>query len=122
MISQSGFDVVINLAPVSKLENSLINEAEILEQLGLDYIHIPVNFQKPSERKFELFVDAIEQNKNRQLWVHCAANMRVSAFTYRYRRSYLGEDEQIAKQDLSLIWKPFGVWKEFVKKGKVEAT
>jgi hypothetical protein len=40
--------------------------------------------------------------------------MRVSAFTYRYRVSVLGQDQEAAAQDLHTIWEPFGVWKEFV--------
>ena len=119
LIKEAGYEVVINLAPQSKLENSLIDEAGILKRLGIQYLHIPVNFQKPSEAKFQLFVDAVEQNKNKKLWIHCAANMRVSAFTYRYRRAYLGVSELEAKQDLAKIWEPFGAWERFVKKEKI---
>lgn len=35
-----------------------------------------------------------------KVWVHCAANMRVSAFIYRYRCTVLGEDRDTAARDL----------------------
>ena len=53
-----------------------------------------------------------------QLWVHCAANMRLSAFMYRYRVCVLGVDKRVARSDLNKIWEPFGVWKKFVESEK----
>jgi len=47
LIHNAGYDLVVNLAPTSMLENSLIEEERILHDLGLEYIHIPVNFKNP---------------------------------------------------------------------------
>jgi len=49
-------------------------------------------------------------------WVHCAANMRVSAFMYKYRCEILNENAVKAKVDLEKIWEPFGAWKNFISK------
>ncbi len=114
LIKDAGYVRVINLAPASA-ENALGNEADLLESLGLDYVHIPVNFKKPSERKFKLFVDAMQQTNKEKTWVHCAANMRVSAFVYRYRKEVLLESTVGARKDLERIWEPFGVWKTFIE-------
>ena len=84
-IKAAGFDVVINLAP-HDTENSLRDEAAVVDQLAMNYIHIPVNFSKPSESKFGLFIDAMVQSKNKKIWLHCAANMRASAFLFRLFR------------------------------------
>ena len=107
-IIAAGFDVVINLAP-HDTENSLRDEAAVVNQLAMNYIHIPVNFSKPSERKLELFIDAMAQSKNKKIWLHCATNMRVSAFLFRYRRDILKEDATTAKLELDKIWQPLGV-------------
>jgi protein tyrosine phosphatase (PTP) superfamily phosphohydrolase (DUF442 family) len=107
-IKAAGFDVVINLAP-HDTENSLRDEAAVVNQLAMNYIHIPVNFSKPSERKLELFIDAMAQSKNKKIWLHCATNMRVSAFLFRYRRDILKEDAATAKLELDKIWQPLGV-------------
>ena len=47
-------------------------------------------------------------NLEAQLWVHCAANVGVSAFIYRYRTSELGEEEAVARSDMTKIWHP--IW------------
>jgi predicted metal-dependent phosphoesterase TrpH len=55
------------------------------------------------------------QSENKKIWLHCAANMRVSAFLFRYRRDILKESAAIAKLDLDKIWQPLGVWAQFIK-------
>ncbi len=116
LIRDQGVETVINLAPNSKLENSVVNEAEILSGLGVTYIHIPVDFNAPTDDDFERFAGALADRNPSKVWVHCAANMRVSAFTYRYRTERLGVDAAIAESDLQRIWDPFGVWKGFLKR------
>lgn len=114
-IVSSGFDQIINLAPKSVLENAVVNEAEILEQLGARYTHLPIDFTDPTDADFDRFVELVGDAPADRLWVHCAANMRVSAFTYRYRRDVLGEDEAQARTDLLSIWEPTGPWKRFLR-------
>ena len=114
LIKEAGYKTVVNLAPTSMLENSVVEEAQFLESLELDYIHIPVDFKNPTEEDFQQFLTSIENRKD--VWVHCAANMRVSAFTYRYRTQVLAENEEAAKADLQKIWEPVGVWSEFIRR------
>ena len=116
LIKAAGFRTVINLAPNHVLENSLQNEGELLQQLGLNYIHIPVDFQNPTDRKFDQFIEHFEAVSGDKTWVHCAANMRVSAFIYRYRCQVRGEDQSAAQRDLEKIWQPLGVWKSFISR------
>ncbi|MBO6566319.1 MAG: protein tyrosine phosphatase family protein [Pseudomonadales bacterium] len=113
-IAKAGFTTVINLAPVSKLENSIINEAEILQGEGVEYIHLPVDFENPTEEDYARFLKHMADKSGEQLWVHCAANMRVSAFMYRYRTTELGEAEKEVRADMNEIWEPFGVWRKFI--------
>lgn len=113
LIKQAGFDFVINLAP-HDAENSLVNEAETLKKLGMEYTHFPVNFVRPSERKFEAFVARLKELEGEKVWLHCAANMRASAFLFRYRTQVLNEDFLTANEDLQKIWQPPGVWRKFI--------
>ena len=114
LIRDAGYEVVINLAPTSVLENSVVEEKSILQGLGIEYIHIPVDFKNPTEEDFQSFQSSLDGDK--KVWVHCAANMRVSAFTYRYRTKILGQDESEALTDLQKIWSPIGVWSEFIQR------
>lgn len=116
LIGDAGYETVINLAPTSVLENSVIDEDQILADLGMTYVHIPVDFKEPTEDDFSAFVDSLRDSTPQNVWVHCAANMRVSAFTYRYRREVLAEDDATARSDLHRIWEPVGVWKEFINR------
>jgi len=113
-IKAAGFRAVVNLAP-HDAENSLANEAQIVTDLGLEYVHIPVDFRNPTAADFGKFVDTMNGLAGQETWVHCAANMRVSAFVYRYRREILLETEQAALADLHKVWEPFGVWRSFLK-------
>jgi len=113
LIKAAGYKTIINLAP-HNAENSLRDEAALLDDLGLDYIHIPVDFRKPSKANFEKFVATINDVSLSSTWIHCAANMRVSAFVYKYRCEVLKEPSELARKDLDKIWEPMGVWKKFI--------
>jgi uncharacterized protein (TIGR01244 family) len=104
---------VINLGLHSH-EKALPDEAASLKALGVNYTHIPVVFQNPTEADFEQFCEALDALEGAPLHVHCIANYRVSAFFYRYRRTVLGWDEAKARVDLERIWKPEGVWSDFI--------
>jgi protein tyrosine phosphatase (PTP) superfamily phosphohydrolase (DUF442 family) len=113
-IQAAGFSQVINLAP-HDAENSLADEAAVVENLDIRYHHIPVDFMHPSNFDFADFCAVMDALKNQKVWIHCAANMRVSAFMYRYRCAILKADQADAQRDLDKIWQPFGVWREFIK-------
>jgi protein tyrosine phosphatase (PTP) superfamily phosphohydrolase (DUF442 family) len=117
LIAEAGYRTVVNLAP-HNAENSLADERGTVTNLGLRYIHIPVNFKNPTNDDFDQFVKTMLESSGTKVWVHCAANMRVSAFIFRYRRDVLKEDEEIAAKDMAKIWEPFGVWSEFVRKSE----
>ena len=116
LVKEAGYTTVINLAPKSH-ENALGNEDEILERIGIRYIHLPVIFTNPTREDFDRFVDALESCDDDRIWVHCAANMRVSAFFFKYRTERLGWSTDEAETDLHRIWEPgkvMGVWQEFI--------
>ena len=113
LIKGAGFQTVINLAP-HDAENSLRDEAGLLRNLSLDCIHIPVDFFKPNETDFSTFRTVMDNHRAEKVWVHCAANMRVSAFLFRYRTEKIGVDRSLKKHELNRIWEPFDFWKPFM--------
>jgi len=121
LIKEAGYQTVINLAPHDS-DNALADERGLLNEIGLRYVHIPVDFKNPTDQDFQQFVGAMNDAAAEKLWVHCAANMRVSAFMYRYRCEVLNADKVEARQDLEKIWEPFGVWKAFVSITQQDAT
>jgi protein tyrosine phosphatase (PTP) superfamily phosphohydrolase (DUF442 family) len=115
-IANGGYEVVINLAPNTTIEGRVINEKDILKSNNITYIHIPVDFNNPLDEDFNKFVAALEQNKHKKIWVHCAANMRVSAFVFKYRRDILGLSPKNIEEDLEAIWVPNKTWSSFLEK------
>ena len=109
-IASGGYEAVINLAPNTTIEGRIINEEAILKSNNITYIHIPVDFNNPLDEDFNKFVAALEQNKYKKIWVHCAANMRVSAFVFKYRRDVLGLSQKNIERDLKAIWNPNKDW------------
>lgn len=112
-LKHAGYEVIINLAPHSA-ENSLKDERGTVTSLGMQYVHIPVNFKNPTNADFEKFCAAMQSAQDRRVLVHCAANMRASAFAYRYRCQVLGENPAVVRRDLYRIWIPSGAWKQFI--------
>jgi uncharacterized protein (TIGR01244 family) len=108
-----GIGHIINLG-LHTSEKALPDEAASVAALGMRYIHIPVDFQNPTEHDFAEFRAAFTTLGDAPVHVHCIANYRVSAFIYRYRREVLGMDEAIARVDLEEIWKPIPVWAAFI--------
>ena len=97
-------------------EKALPDEAASVSRLGMTYVHIPVDFQNPTDDDFGQFCAVMEQLKEVPVHVHCIANYRVSAFFYRYRRDVLGVGEATARADMEQIWHPEGVWATFIRR------
>ena len=113
-IRSAGYEAVINLAlPTS--DNAIANEGSIVTRLGMSYFHIPVNFQNPTPQDFQTFCGLMNTLRNRRVFVHCAANMRVSAFVFLYRVLRLGVPRDEAERDLIAIWEPDEIWARFFR-------
>jgi len=111
-LRQAGFDVVMNLAlPTS--HHALPNEGELVSAQGMTYVHIPVKFDAPQPADFEQFTRVMDACAGQKVFVHCAANMRVSAFVFLHRLRH-GADRATAESDLKKLWQPDGVWRDFV--------
>ncbi len=112
-IAAAGYQVVINLA-LTDSPNAVANEAAIARNLGLEYLQIPVVWDKPTLANFQAFCRAIAARPAQKIFVHCAVNKRVSAFIYLYRLSQ-GVAEASARQDLAKIWTPNQIWQVFIE-------
>ena len=114
MIKDNGFEAVINLAlPTS--DNAIANEGSLVASLGMSYVHISVDFKAPTARDFRAFSGVMEAFDDRRVFVHCAANMRVSAFVFLYRVLCERVAVQEAERDLHAIWQPEEVWSRFIQ-------
>lgn len=113
LVKDAGYKTVINLA-TSASENALPNEKETVESLGMKHIHIPVDFNNPTSEDFTAFCETMKESDREPILIHCAANLRVSAFMYIYRITQENYDREQAKADLAKVWIPNETWQKFI--------
>jgi len=102
-IAKAGVEAVINLAPVTD-PGALADEAEVVGKLGMGYVHIPVDWDKPPRADVERFLEAMKQFQGKRVLVHCYAGSRASAFVFMYRVLELGAERAPARVTLEKIW------------------
>ena len=112
--AQQGVKVVINLALHDDPRYSLPDEAGCVRGLGMEYVHIPVQFNAPTEQDLRAFAAAMDAHKGEKVLVHCAANYRVTAFIGLYRVLRQGRSVEDAFQTMQSVWEPNEVWQKFI--------
>ena len=113
-ICEAGYRVVINLLP-NDSKYAVPNEASLVSGLGMQYVHIPVDIERPTFGDYERFEAAMDVASESPVWVHCAANWRVSAFVGLYAQARLGWSRERAAELVSGIWEPTPPWVQLAK-------
>ena len=113
IVSEAGFQRVIYLA-FSDNHTAIETEDRVVKKLGMDYVHIPVDFDQPTLEDFEDFAAVMNRDKQKRTLLHCQINLRASTFSFLYRVIYGGVSIALAKQDLDAIWVPDKVWYQFI--------
>ena len=112
-IKEAGYEVVINLA-TGTTPRDLPNEAEMVAAQGMEYIDIPVLWDSPTEADLARFFEVMDATKDKKRFVHCIANMRVSAFMFLYRVLRQGMPLEEARATMRQIWEPNAIWHKFI--------
>lgn len=113
-VAAEGYEVIINLALHDQPRYSLPDETGLVTGLGMEYVHIPVQFDAPQETDLLAFITAMEKHKQRKVLVHCAANMRVTAFLGLYRFIKQGMTNTEAFAPMKSVWEPDETWAAFL--------
>ena len=113
-IKEAGYEVVINLA-TGTTPRDLPNEADVVATQGMEYIHIPVVWENPTEADLARFFEVMDATQDKKRFVHCIANMRVSAFMFLYRVLRQGMPLDEARATMSQIWQPNPIWQKFIE-------
>ena len=112
-VSEAGFKRVVYLA-FSDNHTAIDAEDRVVKKLGMDYVHIPVDFDNPTLEDFEDFAAVMKRDESKRTLLHCQINLRASTFSFLYRVIYGGVPMAQAKQDLDAIWVPDEVWYKFI--------
>ncbi|MBQ0718796.1 MAG: protein tyrosine phosphatase family protein [Gammaproteobacteria bacterium] len=126
-IAEAGVSAVINLAPLTS-PGAFADEGERFEALGIEYIHIPVNWEQPPLTDLKTFLAAMDQFSDQRILVHCMANARASLFVYLWRSLKAGDDDDEVHKTMVTIWANnegyelynFKQWLAFIEEAKSE--
>ncbi len=102
-IKSAGVEAIVNLAPVTD-PASIPEERQIVSDLKIDYTHIPVDWENPTQSDYDRFLAAMKQYAGKRVLVHCYAGSRASAFTYLYRVNELKVPSQSAREIMIELW------------------
>jgi RimJ/RimL family protein N-acetyltransferase/protein tyrosine phosphatase (PTP) superfamily phosphohydrolase (DUF442 family) len=119
-ISKEGYEIVINLG-LDGAEYSVKNEKIFLESHGIKYVHIPITFDNPEINKFETFHQYLKSNFEKKIFIHCAANKRVSVFIALFRIIEQGWNYEDAYNEILAIWEPNETWLDFLKNALISS-
>jgi protein tyrosine phosphatase (PTP) superfamily phosphohydrolase (DUF442 family) len=115
-LASDDYQVIVNLGLLDTVY-ALPDEAAAVAALGMEYHHIPVQFDKPQLSELTDFIGYMNRHKGEKILVHCAANYRASVFTGLYLLS-TGEITADELQDfVEDAWQPNPVWQLFLEQG-----
>lgn len=115
-----GYEAVVNLLPDFQ-DNALKGEGDLVRALGLDYHYIPVVWTDPRPENFTTFCNVMNNLNGKKILIHCALNMRVTAFFSTYALKYLGWNLDQADRLIARVWetrpedKMPEVWRTFIE-------
>ena len=112
-VARAGFDIVVNLGLLDP-RYCLADEAGLVESLGMTYRHLPVDFTAPRLEDLDTFFDVMGSSRGKKVFVHCAANYRVSSFVALYGEATLGWSTEEADAHIRRVWSPNDTWKNFI--------
>ncbi len=112
-IKENGFERVVYIAFTNN-PNALADEDQVVKGLGMEYMQIPVDFNKPLPDDFYAFADSMRRNTDKKTLLHCQVNARATAFSFLYRVIYENVPVAEAKADMNSVWQPNEVWRDFI--------
>lgn len=113
LLQAEGFERIIYLA-LTTSTTALAKEDEIVKGLGMEYIHVAVDFDNPTASDFYTFVAVMQREPDKKTLLHCQVNFRASSFSFLYRVLYQDVPMDDAKVDLDTVWAPNETWQNLI--------
>lgn len=113
VLREKGFERVVYIAFTNN-PNAIPEEDILVKELGMEYLHIPVDFSNPLPGDYYAFADWMQRSANRKTLLHCQVNARASAFSFLYRVINEGMPVAQAKADMNTVWQPNAIWRDFI--------
>jgi protein tyrosine phosphatase (PTP) superfamily phosphohydrolase (DUF442 family) len=108
-LKEEGFELVINISPVSA-RNALHNEHQITEQMGMDYVHFPVDCSNLRPFHYLMTTNLLKSAEGKKTFMHCGANIKTSNLIHMYQVLEKKMNEQDSLRILLAIQQPEEKW------------
>ena len=108
-----GIESVVYLAP-SSVTDAVKNEPDLLQQQGIEFVHIPIPFNAPTEEHVIAVSKTLQRLSGKRVLVHCQVNLRASTMVFLHRVVTLKEEPSRAYEAVSRVWSPEGPWRTLV--------
>ena len=112
-VAAAGFSVVINLG-LHDPSYALADEAGAVRGVGMEYVHIPVQFSSPGLDDLARFCEAMAAAEGKKVFVHCRHNKRVPVFIALDRVLRQGWGQEAALAEMRKVWTPDETWQAFI--------
>ena len=111
-LKDDNFDVIFNISPYSA-RNAIKSEGEIVEKLGLDYVHFPVDCSNLRPLHYKTFEGIMNGLKDKKVFVHCGGNIKSSNLIHMYDVLVNGKNENESLKTLKQIQNPEDKWFDY---------
>ncbi len=118
-VRDAGYEAIVNLLP-NEQDNALKGEDALIRDLGMEYHYIPVVWATPQPQDFAAFCNVMQKLEGKKVFVHCAMNLRVTAFYSSYAMQHLGWSREQADALVARIWEAYknfkmdDTWRDFI--------
>ena len=113
-LKKAGYEAIVSLSPVST-RNYLPSEAMLSEQLGLDFIHFPVDCSQLKPTHYATFRGIMKGLEDKKIFVHCGGNIKSSNLIHMFKVLENGVREADSLAELRTIQDPENKWFSYFK-------
>ncbi len=113
-LKENNVEVIFNLSPAST-RNAISDEAKIVEQLKMEYVHFPVDCSNLRPFHYSTFKGIMSGLNSKMVFVHCGGNIKSSNLLHIYQVLEKSVDETESLQTLLKIQNPEAKWFTYFK-------
>lgn len=114
-LHNEGIEIIVSISPTST-RNYLPEEPELIESLGMHYIHFPIDCSNLQEIYYATFKGIMDSLEGKNVFIHCGGNIKTSNLIHMYQVLEQGLDEQESLKVLKKIQQPEEKWFSYFKK------
>ena len=98
-LKAQGYEAIINIStPTAK--NFVPDEPRLVMDKGMAYVHVPVDCSALVPDHYRLVSGVLKSVEGKKVLLHCAGNVKASAFAHIFRVKELGQDPSSLRSEL----------------------